>query len=320
MSTASIDLRPSNRWLYGALALLMALSIGVQVVRDRQWTSFEPPNPTLWINSGPLAGKIALEFRNLVADVYWMRAVVYYGGKRLTSAQHQSSEQAATAPRPNFDLLYPLLDLVTSLDPHFKVAYRFGAIFLTEAYPSGPGRPDLAVALLERGIQNDAARWEYMEDIGFVYYWWLRDFKKAAEWFKRSSEQPGAPSWMAPLAATTLAEGGDRRSSRFLWTQLLQNTDIAWVRTTATNRLQQLDAMDTIEELNRRAARFMSRQHRPPADWREFGAAEGFRGTPVDPTGTPYSLDTTTGRVDIDSRSTLRPLPWEPGNIASVPH
>ena len=75
---------------------------------------------------------------------------------------------------------------MTSLDPHFKVAYRFGAIFLTEAYPSGPGRPDLAIALLQRGIERDGGRWEYMHDIGFVYYWWLHDYKQAAEWFERA--------------------------------------------------------------------------------------------------------------------------------------
>ena len=75
-----------------------------------------------------------------------MRAVVYYGGQRLATSQAQ-----------NYDLLYPLLDLVTTLDPLFSVAYRFGAIFLTEAYPDGPGRPDQRVALLERGIEQDAA-------------------------------------------------------------------------------------------------------------------------------------------------------------------
>ena len=99
---------------------------------------------------------------------------------------------------------------MTSLDPHFKVAYRFGAIFLAEPYPGGPGRPDHAIALLERGIERDDGRWEYMEDIGFVYYWWLTDFQQAAEWFKRAGEQPGAPTWLAPLAATTLAQGGNR--------------------------------------------------------------------------------------------------------------
>ena len=315
MSAVSVDPRPSNRWLYAAIALLLALSVGVQAARDRGWAPYEPPNPTLWLNSGPLAAKLALEFRSLAADVYWMRAVVYYGGKRLISAR-QEGGAALTA---NFDLLYPLLDLATALDPHFKVAYRFGAIFLTEAFPSGPGRPDLAIALLERAIRNDTATWEYMEDIGFVYYWWLRDFDKASEWFKRASEQPGAPSWMAPLAATTLAEGGDRESSRFLWTQLHQNTEVEWVRTNATLRLRQLDAMDIIDELNRRVERFIAREQRPPRDWREFAEAERLRGIPVDPSGMPYLLDQTTGRVDLDRQSPLSPLPWEPGRIGSAP-
>jgi hypothetical protein len=312
MTARPIDPRPSNRRLSTAIALLLALSVSVQAVRDRGWAPFTPPNPTLWLRSGPMAGKFTLGFRNLVADVFWIRAVVYYGGKRRVSAGQQSpSAQAA-----NFDLLYPLLDLVTSLDPNFRVAYRFGAIFLTEAYPNGPGRPDLAIKLLERGIEKDSGRWEYMEDIGFVYYWWVRDFHQAAEWFKRAGEQPGAPTWLAALAATTLAEGGDRRSSRFLWTQILQNTDIEWLRRNAATRLQQLEAMDTIEELNRRVARFMAREHRPPQDWREFAAAERLREIPLDPTGVPYVLEVSSGRIDIDRNSSLWPLPWEPGSVA----
>lgn len=313
--SASIDRRPSNRWLYLAIAPLLALSVTLQAVRDRGWEPYIPPNPTLWVRSGPLAVKLAMGFRNLVADVYWIRAVIYYGGRRLVTTQ----QQGTAARQTNFDLLYPLLDLVTTLDPHFKVAYRFGAIFLTEAYPSGPGRPDLAIALLKRGVEKDAAKWEYMEDIGFVYYWWLRDFDQAATWFKRASEQPGAPSWMAPLAATTLAEGGDRQSSRFLWMHLLQNTEIEWVRTNATLRLQQLDAMDIIDELNRRVERFIARENRPPRDWQELAVTERLPGIPVDPSGTPYLLDAATGRVDIDRASQLWPLPWEPGRIGNVP-
>jgi hypothetical protein len=244
----------------------------------------------------------------VAADVYWMRAVVYYGGKRRAGAD-------APGTPANFGQLYPLLDLVTSLDPNFRVAYRFGAIFLTEAYPSGPGRPDLAIALLQRGLENDPSRWEYMEDIGFVYYWWLKDYKQAAAWFTRASEQPAAPSWLAPLAATTLAQGGDRRSSRLLWTQLLQTTDVEWVRGNARLRLQQLDAMDTIDELNRRVQRFIAREQRPPRDWREFGTAEGLRGLPLDPAGTPYQLDVTTGRIDLSRESSLWPLPSEDGTV-----
>jgi hypothetical protein len=316
MTSARAGLRPSNRLLYAGIALLLALSVVVQLVRDRGWAPFVPPNPTLWLSNGPVARKLALGYRNLAADVYWIRAVVYYGGRRLATDDAKGGDSSVPA---NFDLLYPLLDLVTSLDPHFKVAYRFGAIFLTEPYPNGPGRPDLAVTLLQRGIDLDSARWEYMQDIGFVYYWWLRDFKQAAEWFKRAGEQPGGPSWLAPLAATTLAEGGDRDSSRFLWLDLLKNTDTEWVRVNAQHRLQQLDAMDTINELNRYIDLFKAREGRPPRDWREFAIAERFNAIPNDPSGTPYLMDPPTGRIYLSPESPLQPLPWEPGNIANVP-
>jgi hypothetical protein len=301
--TAAGDARPSNRWLYAATAALVALSMGVQAVRDRGWAPYEPPNPVLWLRSGPLAKRLALGFDNLVSDVYWMRAVVYYGGTRLGTMD---------PVRRNYGLLYPLLDLVTTLDPHFKVAYRFGAIFLTEAYPQGPGRPDQAVQLLERAVQADPRHaWEYMQDIGFVYYWWLRDYAAAAAWFDRSSQQPGAPAWMRPLAATTLARGGDRASSRFLWTQILQGTDVDWLRRNAQLRLAQLDAMDALDALNVIAERFARRTGRPARSWPELVAGERLRGVPADPSGTPYEIDPATGAIVLSRQSSLWPLPTD---------
>ena len=109
----------------------------------------------LWIRSGEAAKRLALGFDTVVSDVYWIRAVIYYGGRRRAET------------RRSYDELFPLLDLVTSLDPQFKVAYRFGALFLSEPPPGGPGRPDQAIALLERGVERDGD-WEYYEDIGFV--------------------------------------------------------------------------------------------------------------------------------------------------------
>ena len=46
----------------------------------------------------------------------------------------------------SFDGLYPLLDITTTLDPRFNIAYRFGAIFLSAKYPEGADSPQLAVA------------------------------------------------------------------------------------------------------------------------------------------------------------------------------
>jgi len=51
------------------------------------------------------------------------------------------------------------------------------------------------------------------------------------------------------MAATTLAEGGDRQSSRQLWQQLYDTTDDTWVRDNAQMRLAQLKALDDIDAL-----------------------------------------------------------------------
>src|SRR6187402_1746084 len=112
VSSKSIQ-RPSSRGLAAAIAGLLALSIGVQVVRDRGWQPYQPASPILWFQSGTLLKRLSLGFQNVVADTYWIRAVVYYGSKRQADESHR-----------DFTLLDPLLTFVTTLDPQFKVAYR----------------------------------------------------------------------------------------------------------------------------------------------------------------------------------------------------
>ncbi len=290
--------RPARRWLAAAVAGLLVLSIGVQVVRDRGWQPYVPATPVLWLQSGQFLKRASLGFENVVADVYWIRAVVYYGSMRR-----------AVEGRRDFALLDPLLTFVTTLDPKFRVAYRFGAIFLTEAYPDGPGRPDLAIALLQRGIAANPTAWEYFHDIGFVYYWWLQDYQAAASWFANGAPLPDAPAGLQPLAATTLAQGGDRQSSLQLWRQL-GDSDIEWLRSTAKHRLTQIDAMDLVDEVNRAVRRFTTREGRPPHDFTEVIARERLRGWPLDSTGVPFEYDAATNRLDVGPKSTLWPLPW----------
>lgn len=300
MSTAAapvMDVRPRNGKLFAAIAVLLLVSFAVQVVRDRGWQPYRPENSLLWVQSATMAKRLSLGFTNLAADVYWMRAVIYYGSKRRTGG--------AT---PNYDLLYPLLDLVTSLDPHFRVAYRFGAIFLAEAYPSGPGRPDLSLQLLQSGIEHDGGNWTYYHDAGFIYYWWLNDSQKAAEWFAKAGDRPGAPEWLKPLAAVTLAEGGNRESSRRLFREL-RNSDVQYVRRSAERRLVQLDAMDQLDDLNRKLAEFREKMQREPRDGREFAIAAGLRSAPVDPAGVPFMVNQQTGLFELSRQSPLFPLP-----------
>ena len=280
------------------LALLMASAVGLQALRERGGELPVGPDSLLYVRSSATLQRLALSYDSIVADVYWIRAIQVYGNTRLgRTADH------------SYDLLYPLLELATTLDPYFDVAYQFGALFLAEKQPGGPGRPDLALKLLERGIEAQPDDWRLYQAAGFVHYWSYRDYVKAADWFARASRLPGAPVWMEPLAAVTLAEGGNRKSSRLLWQGIQKSATDDWFQREADRRLKQLDAMDQIELLQKVVEAFTAKQGRAPASFAELARAGHVRGTIADPTGKPYRLEGST--VALDPESKLLPLPWE---------
>jgi tetratricopeptide (TPR) repeat protein len=281
-----------------ALVALVASFVAVVVWRDRVYGEPTPGDAVLYVKSGEAVRRMSLSFTPLVADLYWIRAVQYYGGTRLSTSATKS-----------YDLLYPLLDIATSLDPRFVMAYRFGSIFLAEGYPGGPGRPDLAVALLQKGFRADPARWRYLQDIGFVYYWWLRDYQAAAAWFEKAADIPGAPWWLRSLAAATKVQGGDRRGSRALWQSLRDSADNEWLRNNATWRLAQLDALDAMDQLTAVVAAFRARTGQNPPSWDALVRARLLSSRPVDPAGAPYVLDPAGGAVTLAADSPLNPLP-----------
>jgi hypothetical protein len=284
------------RRIAAALACL-TLAIMLQVARDRTYPRNDPDTQKLlYVRSPEALDRMALGFDALLADVYWIRAIQHYGGDRLETGRTR-----------RYELLYPLLDITTSLDPYFNIAYRFGAIFLSEAFPGGPGRPDQAIALLRKGLVAQPTKWQYFHDIAFVHYWALRDPIAAARWFQRAAEQPSAPNWLMPVAAAMLTQGSDRASSRFLWQQML-GADQEWLRRRAEHALAQLDALDQIDQLQAAIAKTPKGADQPYT-WAWFAGARGLRGIPVDPSGTPFVLDPATGLVSVSEKSILFPLP-----------
>src|SRR4029434_6071792 len=103
--------------------------------------------------------------------------------------------------------------------------------------------------LLQKGLRTRPDKWDLAQGVGFVYYWWLADYQSAAMCFTRAADMPRAPDWLRPLAAVTLAQGGNRASSRMLWAEMARNADAKWLRDQAAFRLKQLDAPDGIDSM-----------------------------------------------------------------------
>jgi hypothetical protein len=300
------DSGPARFWrgaagVVATLALMLA-SAAILRARDRRMPLATSSDRWLYVRSPAVGRLLAMNYSAVVADSYWLRTIQHFGGDRIT---HRDD-----AP---FALLSPLLDLTTALDPKFTVAYRFGAIFLSEPPPGGPGRPDQAIALLERGLRVSPNRWQYAQDIAFVHLW-HENPQAAAMWFRRAGAMPGAPNWLDPVAATVMMSGGDRRAARSWLEDMQANASEEWIRTIAERRISQLTALDQIDQLQAMVPLFQERMHRNPTGWEDFQAAGLLRGLPTDPSGAPYVYFPASGRVRLQPDSPLAPLPDLPGS------
>ena len=242
---------------------------------DTQLASLSEDRDDVMLRSGKLMKVMSLEYAPLMADIYWTRVVQFYGNKHVRG-------------EANMELLWPLLDITTTLDPNLLVAYRFGALFLSQRAPGGAGRPDLAVKLIHRGIQANPDYWRLYEDLGFVYYFDLKDYQKASEAFLEGSKRPGAQVWMKIMAAKIAAEGESFSTSVFLWKDIYESTTDPMVKKNALMHLQLLKVREDCVQLDTLADEYAKRKGRRPARMTELIQAGLLRGLPADPAGFAY--------------------------------
>jgi hypothetical protein len=280
-----------------AWALLLVLPVGFAGVRRLQRhvnierEAMHQEQDEVLVRSPRLMKMMTLEYSPLIADIYWTRAVQYYGGKRL-------------GQDTNLESLWPLLDVATTLDPNLLPAYRFGATFLGEPEPRGAGRPDLAVKLLERGMQANPDAWRLNQDLGNIYYLELKDFPRAGQAYLDGSKKPGAASWMKIMAARFLEKGDSREIASLLWAEVLESSNDQTIKENARINLELLKSDEDIDQLNEITVRFSRKVGRPPRSIREMIQAGFIGGEPQDPAGHPYVIGAD-GTAAISEKSPL---------------
>jgi tetratricopeptide (TPR) repeat protein len=275
-----------NTSIVAAICLVTFLAASVALLDQP-----EPMRPhsaveeALYLSSPKALKRISLGYDGLMADIYWTRVVQYFGYR------HHNHERS-------YDLLAPLLEITTQLDPHLVVAYEFGANFLAPLPPSGAGQPDRAIQLMQFGIQNNPNNWKLYYDLGFVYYMNLQDYKKASEAFDRGSKIPNAHPFLHVLAAQMAEHAGDFDTARMMWSATYQNNQDELIRENAVEHLRALRVDEDVTHLQQAVTRFGERTGRLPTSMPELAAAEGLPGIPADPDGHAYKL-TPEGRVEV---------------------
>lgn len=252
----------------------------------------------LYLTSGATVKRMSLGMHGLVANIYWIRTVQYFGDKLMTGRSYGSTR------RIPMKLLPPLLDIVVQLDPQQVQAYRFGAIFLAER------DFDAAIALLEYGFRENPDKWRLCQDLGYIN-WQAGNYDKAAEWYERGASIPDSRDWMQTMAALMKVRGGRREEARAIYSRYYESDDPA-IKSHAYERLKQIQALDDVDAINKVLAQYKEQTGSCPASlrvlaqkWRAMGLNLNSEHVPVDPEEFPYSYDPTKCKADISPETTL---------------
>jgi hypothetical protein len=278
----------ASRQVTVAFSLILIGCVATSVLLLRrldQIRSIANLQEVLYISSPKALKKMSLGYDGLLADIYWTRAVQYFGGKHHEGAQ-------------SFDLLAPLLEITTTLDPHLLVAYEYGANFLAPKPPNGGGMPERAIELEEFGIRHNPDEWRLYYNEGFVRYMELKDYAGAAEVFARGARVPNAHPFLAVLAGKMAEHAGDQQMARMMWSTTYQTTKDSTVRANAAAHLRALQSDEDVTNLEEMTGRYRQQTGRFPSSFSEVQAAGWLQGTPLDPLGHTYKL-MPDGRVEV---------------------
>jgi tetratricopeptide (TPR) repeat protein len=224
LRSSILDLQPSLKWSI-LLVVFLALGAVAQNWMDSQRHGPPAVDETLYVSSGESLKRASLGFDGLMADIYWIRALLYFGEE---FERQRGVNQYFDMSR--LKLLQPLLDITVELDPKHVAAYRFGAVFLPDI------DADAAIRFVERGVRNNPDEWRLYQDLGFVQ-WRRGRFREAAEAYARGSELPGAPAWMRTMPALMLAKGGERETARAMFLRLYEESDDPFIKKVCEEQL-----------------------------------------------------------------------------------
>jgi tetratricopeptide (TPR) repeat protein len=245
----------------------------------------------LYVRSSKVLRRMSLGYTGLLADIYWTRAVQYFG------EQHHSGSG-------DFRLLGPLLEVTTELDPRLLPAYQFGANFLAPKPPSGAGLPGAALSLMKYGIEHNPDQWRLYYNLGFLYYTEFKDYARAADAFARGAKLPVTNEFMPILAARMAQHAGEFDTARMLWLTTYQSTKEAQIRENAVEHLLALQVDEDVTQLEQVVEKYREQTGRPPASMGDLARAGFIHGTPADPKGRPYKL-MANGRIEVQDPQSI---------------
>jgi tetratricopeptide (TPR) repeat protein len=277
----------------GTAAFAVSSSLGLSLASR----TLSRPYDVVDVPRGAFARVAALGHRTFLSDLYWLSAVQYIGEPK--------------ADQRGWDKLYPLIDLVTDLDPRHGYAYQTAGIVLSAA-----GRLDESDRILQKGMERGPPYWTFPYYLAFNAWFYRGDYAAGAWYARLAALTPGASPNISHLALSLESKSGTPEDAIAMLKEIR-----ATVHDEATlSRLDEQLKLATLERdaqaLEREARRFEAEHGRPIGSLQDL-VQSGYRNElPRDPFGGVYEWSAAEKRVHSSAnpfRFTIREGSHPPG-------
>ncbi len=215
-----------------------------------EWPRYEEYVPLPPPRAAPI---LAMGYRELMADVTWVRALVYYGSGRIGESR--------------FLYLTKFIDNILELDPYFKRVYEWAAYSVThKAGYATRQELSLSADYLERAMKQFPDDAGLFWDAGIRYWLYMygdspeekrRYRERAADLIEAAMHKPGAnPNWPTMAAELRTRLGQREQAIRYL-REMILTTNNNKARERMLRKFGYLvDSVDVADELLREAEAF----------------------------------------------------------------
>jgi len=234
-----------------------------------------------YVPTGKIMKMISGEFRWFLGEYYTFKAITYYGDIK---------EKALAGENVQIEYynLYKLIETAVILNPYHEDAYYFAqAVFVWDI-----GRIKEVNAILRYVFRY--RKWDFKLPffLGFNYSYFLKEYKKAAEWYKKAAEISGNP-FFASLAARYFYESGHTELGIIFLKFMIKGIRKQKLKRIYEKRLKALEAIYVIEKAVKRYKKLYGQL---PTSIRQLVEKRVLKKIPEDPYGGKFYLDKT-GRV-----------------------
>jgi len=264
---------------WSVLLALGGTAVGVLTMVHRQRPSLVRAEELSYLPKGEYLKLAVLGYRQLAADLIWLKAVQHLGEKHQTRAGYLSA--------------YHAVDVLTDVDPTFVFAYQAAGTVLGV----WAGLPRESIALLTKGMRHHPEAWQLPFYVGYDYFYELHDPVMAARYFRMASLLRGAPDYLPKLAARMTVEVGDPQAALEFLQRLYQQTEDEQVRQGLGRRMKEVIAERDIRFLEEGVRRYAARYGKLPVKLEDLVTGGIVRRIPEEPFGGIYELQASEGTV-----------------------